>query len=101
MGDQAEAERDSEVAEVERIAGQRVRAARVQLCRDQLLVLTRGAVRDLTEYPRAQGLAGDAEREAGDEPERRGRAAAAPEQEQRHDQQRHRREAAPAEQQPA
>src|ERR1700686_1603850 len=102
VGDEAEAERDEEVAEVERVARVRVRPARIELRRDQGLVLARRPVGDLADDPRAQGLA----ERAGGEPERRpeGRvrgAAAAPEERQERDQERHGRERAEAEERAA
>ncbi len=97
----AEAERDAEVSQVERIAGEGVGPRRVQRGGDELLVLAGSAVGHLPQDPRAQRLAGDAEQEAQVEPRRGSRPTAANEQRHRRGEEEHRREAAPAEEESA
>src|SRR5207302_2934029 len=71
--DQAETEADAQVAEIERVARQRVGTVGVQRNGDQLLVLSRGSVGQLAQNPRAQHLSGGAGRETYDRPQRGGR----------------------------
>src|SRR6266852_8783365 len=72
-------QRDAEVAQIKRIAGQRVGALGIQLLGDERLALSGGSVGDLPQHPGAQRLAEETERNARDEPRRMRRAAAAPE----------------------
>ena len=77
MGDGADTERDEEVSQVERIAGERVRPFGIEVRRNQALVLPGGAIGHDAEDPGTQSLSEDAEGEA-DRHERRMVPAAGP-----------------------
>src|SRR2546421_183941 len=96
--DDAQADGDEQVAEVERVARPGVWPRGVQLRRDQPLVLPRCAVRHLSQHPRPQRLPRRAQPDAGRAPRRSAAAAAPPDERHGDEQQRQWREPPPPEQ---